>query len=120
MAGTLTISTLSDGTNSLSTTPIIQGACRAWVSYNGTNGAVRGSYNVSSVTYNSTGYCTVNFTNAMPDANYAIAGVADATGSFGGTFNSSAISASSCQLQYCQNNSPSLVNPTYAFVVIHR
>jgi len=47
--------------------------CRAWVSFNGTGTvAIRGSGNVSSITDNGTGNYTVNFTTAMPDANYAI------------------------------------------------
>jgi len=46
--------------------------CRAWVNFNG-NGtpAIRASGNVSSVTRNGTGDYTVNFTTAMPDANYS-------------------------------------------------
>jgi hypothetical protein len=44
--------------------------CRAWVNFNGFNGTIRGSGNVSSVTYNGTGVATVNFATAMPDANY--------------------------------------------------
>ena len=72
MAGTLTISTLSDGTNSTSSTNCIQGSARAWVNFNGTNGAIRGSYNVSSVTRNGTGDYTVNYTNPMPNVNYSV------------------------------------------------
>ena len=50
--------------------------CRAWVNFNGTGTvAIRASFNVSSITDNGTGTYTVNFTTAMPDANYAIAGV---------------------------------------------
>lgn len=46
--------------------------CRAWVNFNGTGTvAIRGSGNVSSITDNSTGNYTVNFTTAMPDANYS-------------------------------------------------
>ena len=46
--------------------------CRAWVNFNGTGTvAIRASFNVSSITDNGTGNYTVNFTNAMPDANYA-------------------------------------------------
>lgn len=46
--------------------------CRAWVNFNGTGTlAVRGSFNVSSVTDNGTGDYTVNFTTAMSDVNYA-------------------------------------------------
>ena len=74
MAGTLTITTLSDGTNSTSCTNVINGA-KVWVNFNGTSGAsIRASYNVSSVTYNGTGAYTVNFTNALADENYAAMG----------------------------------------------
>ncbi len=45
--------------------------CRAWVNFNGSGAvAIRGSGNVSSITDNGTGDYTVNFTTAMPDANY--------------------------------------------------
>lgn len=46
--------------------------CRAWVNLNGvTTATVRASFNVSSVTRNGAGDYTVNFTTALPDANYA-------------------------------------------------
>ena len=46
--------------------------CRAWVNFNGTGTvAIRGSGNVSSITDNSTGNYTVNFTTVLVDANYA-------------------------------------------------
>lgn len=49
-------------------------ACRAWVNFNGTGTvAIRASGNVSSITDNGVGNYTVNFTTAMPDANYAVA-----------------------------------------------
>ena len=49
--------------------------CRAWVNFNGTGTvAIRASGNVSSITDNGTGDYTVNFTTAMPDANYVVAG----------------------------------------------
>ena len=48
-------------------------ACRAWVNFNGTGTvAIRASGNVSSITDNGTGDYTVNFTTAMPDANYSV------------------------------------------------
>ena len=47
--------------------------CRAWVNFNGTGTvAIRASGNVSSITDNGTGDYTVNFTTAMPDANYCV------------------------------------------------
>ena len=47
--------------------------CRAWVNFNGTGTvAIRASGNVTSITDNGTGDYTVNFTTAMPDANYSV------------------------------------------------
>ena len=49
--------------------------CRAWVNFNGTGTvAIRASGNVTSITDNGTGDYTVNFTIAMPDINYTVAG----------------------------------------------
>ena len=46
--------------------------CRAWVNFNGIGTvAIRGSGNVSSITDNGVGDYTLNFTTAMPDANYS-------------------------------------------------
>jgi hypothetical protein len=48
--------------------------CKAWVNFDGTTATpstIRSSYNVSSVTKNSTGNYTVNFTAPMDDANYS-------------------------------------------------
>lgn len=48
-------------------------ACRAWVNFNGTGTvAIRASGNVSSITDGGVGLYTVNFTTAMPDANYSV------------------------------------------------
>ena len=50
-----------------------QASVRAWVNFNGTGTvAIRASYNVTSITDNGTGDYTVNFTTAMPDANYSV------------------------------------------------
>ena len=53
-------------------------AARAWVNFNGTGTvAIRASGNVSSITDNGTGDYTVNFTTAMPDANYCMSASAN-------------------------------------------
>lgn len=67
-------------------------AARAWVNFNGTSTvAIRASGNVSSITDNGTGDYTVNFTTAMPDANYAVTVLAGtATVTFGIVTQSSA------------------------------
>ena len=85
MAGTLTISTLSDGTNSTSSTNCIQGSAKAWVRFNGTTspGTIAGSFNVSSVTRSGTGAYTINFTTALTDANYNFVGSTEQISGYG-------------------------------------
>jgi hypothetical protein len=57
-------------------------AARAWVNFNGTGTvAIRASGNVSSITDNGTGDYTVNFTTALPDADYSFSGAAGTPGS---------------------------------------
>ena len=66
--------------------------CRAWVNFNGTGTvAIRASGNVTSITDNGTGDYIVNFTTAMPDANYATQiGVNDMSwGGYGTVINTS-------------------------------
>jgi hypothetical protein len=56
--------------------------CRAWVNFNGTSTvAIRASFNVTSITDNGNGNYAVNFTTAMPDANYAVVAIAGDTSS---------------------------------------
>jgi len=49
---------------------------KAWVNYQGgngnTSGTINGSFNVSSITTNSTGNWTVNITNALANTNFAV------------------------------------------------
>ena len=72
---TLVAQTISNGTVSTSSANVIQGSAKAWVNFNGTGAvAIRASYNVSSITDNGTGDYTINFTNALSDANYSIVG----------------------------------------------
>ena len=52
-----------------------QGLAKAWVNFNGTGTvAIRDSFNVTSITDNGTGDYTINFTNALANANYAMTG----------------------------------------------
>jgi hypothetical protein len=73
--GNVASSQVADAFNATGSAPLF--ACRAWVNFNGTGTvAIRASGNVSSITDNGTGDYTVNFTNAMPDANYNAVGCA--------------------------------------------
>jgi hypothetical protein len=74
MAGRVVVSTLNNDTGVLATQNGMTGIAKAWVNFNGTGTvAIRDSFNVSSITDNGTGDYTVNFTTAMPNANYAVA-----------------------------------------------
>lgn len=67
-----TLSNLA-GSKTVQTDTVVDGSAKAWVNFNGTGTvAIRRAFNVSSITDNGTGDYTVNFTNAMVDANYAV------------------------------------------------
>jgi hypothetical protein len=71
------------GTKSVPVSTVVDGSAKAWVNFNGTGTvAIRASFNVSSITDNGTGDYTVNFTTAMPDANYS----SNISASFGSTY----------------------------------
>jgi len=77
MAGRLVVSTLNNDTGVLNVQNGMTGIAKAWVNFNGTLTTPitpRGSFNVTSVTKNSTGDYTVTFTTAMPNANYVAVG----------------------------------------------
>jgi len=95
--------------------------CRAWVNFNGTNGSIRASGNVGSVTRVSTGQYTVNFTTSMPDANYAAFTNGsntpgnDAVCGFGdATFNTGSVAVTT------RNFSAARIDPTDVFVSVFR
>ena len=79
MAGTLVANTINTDTGLFSTNNAYLGIAKAWVNYNGATQTVTGSFNISSVTYNSTGNYTLNFTTAMPNTSYASLGTANFT-----------------------------------------
>jgi hypothetical protein len=83
LTGDVAAARITGALNASGSAPIY--ACRAWVNFNGTGTvAIRASGNVSSITDNGTGDYTINFTTAMPDANYAVSGSAQIS-SFAGT-----------------------------------
>ena len=74
-----TLSTANITSKAANTPPVIKDVngtecgtfCRAWVNFDGTGTvAIRDSFNVSSITDNAAGAYTVNFANAMANANY--------------------------------------------------
>jgi len=69
---TLSVSNITDGTDTVETGYVLNGSAKAWVNFNGTGTiATRDSLNVSSLTDNGTGNYTVSFSNSMNNANYS-------------------------------------------------
>jgi hypothetical protein len=98
--------------------------CRAWVNFNGTGTvAIRASGNVTSITDNGTGDYTVNFTTAMPDANYAITamcgdfstGVSAITSILGDT---SSVSVSACRMKVNLTNATTNISYDASVVML--
>ena len=72
MAGTLVANTINTDTGLFSTQNAYTGIAKAWAQFTGaTPPVLNGSFNVSSITRNATGYYTINFTTAMSNINYS-------------------------------------------------
>jgi hypothetical protein len=127
---TLTNKTLTTPNIDSAQIPTVSGTAplymaRAWVNFNGTGTvAIRASGNVTSITDNGTGNYTVNFTTAMPDANYSyVCGHDQSLVSSGvfGQWNFYAPSAGSIQTLHSANNNGAAVgDTTYATFAFFR
>lgn len=102
---TIKATTLSNlaGSKTVPTDTVVDGSAKAWVNFNGTGTvAIRRAFNVSSITDNGTGDYTVNFTNAMVDANFAYqeGKIAVDCAGFYGDFYYQSSTASSLRVKY--------------------
>lgn len=103
-------------------------AARAWVNFNGTGTvAIRASGNVSSITDNGVGDYTVNFTTAMPDANYSVIATRQIGSNslqariFGQSANTAPATGSVRMYSYYYSSGADAAEDTaYAFVAIFR
>lgn len=127
MAGTLTLSVLKNDTTSPTQFQNSAGTeigqlCRAWVNFNPSAGAgtIRASFNVTSVTYNSTGNYTVNFANALPDANYSMLGTAYYGGVVAGAVGVITPTTTTCAIQTVRTDNMSGYNMLYTCVGFFR
>ena len=94
MAGRLVVTTLNNDTGVLATQNGMTGIAKAWVNFNGTAATVTQAYNVSSITRNTTGTYTINFTTNLASANYAVVGSSNLIGSAANTSATRSSSAS--------------------------
>ncbi len=109
----------SNGSAWTSAAPVSGSSVVAWVNFNGTGTvAIREDYNVDSITDHSTGIYTINFTNALTDANYAIVGMA-AYGNVGVTYSDSSFTQSTTAVKIkCFVGSSSTAYDPYAVNII--
>lgn len=94
---------------------------KAWVNFNGQGTvAIRAAGNVSSITDNGIGDYTVNFSTAMPDANYALTGTAGAgnTANFAVCPNFAVASPTTSAMRFQVTNSANVVDTTYIHVAV--
>jgi hypothetical protein len=123
---TLVAQTISNGTVSTSSANVIQGSAKAWVNFNGANGSIFASYNLSSVTRTGTGLYTLNFTNALADGNYAVvsSGTWDATSPNNiplvGTYQGATRNTTSCQVSCNNSSSQARFDNAFNFISIFR
>ena len=123
---TLTTPTLTTPTINSAQVPTVSGTaplymCRAWVNFNGTGTvAIRASGNVSSITDNGTGDYTVNFTTAMPDADYSVALAIQAQTSGGAGLSRNITATSSANRFLTVNTSIVALDVPYLGVTIFR
>ena len=125
---TLKVNTIQNTSAAHSSTPeeIAQGRAKAWVNFNGTGtAAIRDSFNISSITDNSTGDFTINITTAMADANYSVTGgIGTTTGNncflFVLTEQNTAKSASVFRINTLGSNTYILsTDPEHCYIAIH-
>ncbi len=142
MAGTVVADTIQAASTSTlvlkngvaNTPPTIQDSagtqigtfCRAWVNFNGTTNTggfctIRSSFNVTTVADNGTGDYTINFTNALPDANYAVSGSQGGGNNYAWrTYEDATARTSSLVRIFMVNASFSAADPTQANIAIFR
>ena len=119
---TLKVNTIQNTSAAHSSTPeeIAQGRAKAWVNFNGTGTvAIRDSFNVGSITDNGTGSYTLNFSTAMPSANYVLCMSGSTNNSYtrAGTQTPSSMTASTAAVQTA-NSSGSSADREYCAVAI--
>jgi hypothetical protein len=116
---TATVTTLNAPSGVLATQNGMTGIAKAWVNFTGSaTPTIVGSFNVSSITYNTTGDYTINFTTAMPNANYVITTMAEESRILTRKF-STAPTTSAFRLvnQICTN--AATADASYAFCAVH-
>jgi hypothetical protein len=117
------------GSKSVPVSTVVDGSAKAWVNFNGTGTvAIRAAFNVTSITDNGVGDYTVNFTTAMPDANYGVVGIgASSSGNSWGILslataavNGTDPTTTAFRIKAANSNGSGLSDPPYVNVAVFR
>ena len=105
---TLKVTNIQDtgGGNNSTSAEIYSGRAKAWVNFNGTGTvAIRADFNVNSITDTATGQQTINFSNALSDANYSAVAMCSDSGSGPGGYGTRGAPDCSCPQDYVPTSS---------------
>ena len=93
MASILRVNTITDASsnNSVATSVLFNGSAKAWNNVTQGTSAIQDSYNISSISDDSTGTYTQNYTSNMSNTGFSVSGTCQNAGHIGttGTFGSS-------------------------------
>jgi hypothetical protein len=119
--GTLQTDVINSSTGLFSTNNAYSGIARAWVTFNGgTTATTLQSFNVSSVTYNTTGIYTVNFSTALSSSNSAgIASAGIGSNSYAYSAACSSLTTTSCKVGVVDANGTFNNGADTVCVVVH-
>ena len=121
MAGQLTIDTLKASSGVFATQNAMTGIASAWVTYKVSSAqAILASFNVSSVTYVSTGKFNINLTTAVADANWSCVAGTSVNGVYAGVDNSRTMSTTAIPIVCDQTNNLVQIDVAQAYAVIYR
>lgn len=126
---TLNVSNITDGTDTVGTSYVVNGSAKAWFNLNAATPALRDSFNIGSITDQGTGTYDCNFTSALSNANYSAIGSASTKGSTnsytsilttGDEVNSYGLhSTASIRVNTYSNNASALSDPSMVQANIH-
>ena len=126
---TLSVSNITDGTDTVGTSYVVNGSAKAWFNLNAATPALRDSFNIGSITDQGTGTYDCNFTSALSNANYSAIGSASTKGSTnsytsilttGDEVNSYGLhSTASIRVNTYSNNASALSDPSMVQANIH-
>ena len=69
---TLNVSNITDGTDTVGTSYVVNGSAKAWCNSNNQTATITESFNCASFVDIATGQCQINLTNDMSSATYSV------------------------------------------------